>query len=134
MIIHRRTLLAGLAAPAIAQAAYPDRPIRVLVPFPPGGVVDVTARVIFDQLGPELGNTPVVIENVPGAGGNVATLRAARATPDGYTLLFTTPSHGEAAGQLARPTDAGGTGHAGTDCRRLAHGDLSTRRWAEDPG
>lgn len=93
MIIHRRTLLAGLAAPAIAQAAYPDRPLRVLLPFPPGGVVDVTARVVFARLSEELGNTPVVIDNLPGAGGNVATQRAARAAPDGYTLLFTTPSH-----------------------------------------
>ena len=94
MAISRRTLLAGLAlVPTMAHAAYPDRPIRVIVPFPPGGVVDVTARVVFARLGIELGNTPIVIENVPGAGGNVATQRVARADPDGYTLLFTTPNH-----------------------------------------
>lgn len=94
MAITRRTLIAGLAvAPAMAHAAYPDRAIRVVVPFPPGGVVDVTARVVFARLSVELGNTPIVIENVPGAGGNVATQRVARAEPDGYTLLFTTPNH-----------------------------------------
>lgn len=94
MIIRRRALLiAGLAAPAIARAAYPDHPVRVLLPFPPGGVVDLTARVVFARLSEELGGKSVVIDNLPGAGGNVATQRAARAGADGYTLLFTTPSH-----------------------------------------
>ena len=93
----RRSLLTGcvgiLGALAItAHAAYPDRPIRLIVPFTAGGTVDAVARTLGAQLSQVL-NTPVLIENVPGAGGALATQRVIRSTPDGYTLLFTTPNH-----------------------------------------
>ena len=89
-------LLAGaLAVPAIharAQAAYPDRPIRMIVPFPAGGGTDIWARMVTELLAPELGGT-IVIENRTGAGGMVGTEAAAKAVPDGYTLLFTITTH-----------------------------------------
>ncbi|GGJ30257.1 Bug family tripartite tricarboxylate transporter substrate binding protein [Neoroseomonas lacus] len=93
----RRRLLFGLAAgsafaPGIARAAYPDRPIRVVVPFPPGGTVDVTARPIFAKAGELLGNASFVLDSLPGAGGNIGTQRVARSPADGYTLLFTAPN------------------------------------------
>ncbi|MBL0421624.1 tripartite tricarboxylate transporter substrate binding protein [Ramlibacter sp. AW1] len=84
------TLLAGTSLPA--WAAYPDKPVRLIVPFPAGGTVDAVARTLGNKLGPALGTT-VVIENVPGAGGAIATQRVAKAPADGYTLLFTTPNH-----------------------------------------
>jgi tripartite-type tricarboxylate transporter receptor subunit TctC len=74
------------AAPAVAQN-YPDRPIKIVVPYPPGGPADTVARVTTAGLGAELGGT-VVIENLPGAGGRLATKETGRATPDGYTLLL----------------------------------------------
>ncbi|MBP0496477.1 Bug family tripartite tricarboxylate transporter substrate binding protein [Pararoseomonas indoligenes] len=93
--ITRRTLLGGaglaLARPALA-AGYPDRPIRLIIPFPPGGTVDVTARPITAAVSEMLGQ-PIVIDNQPGAGGNVGTQRVARSPADGYTLLFTAPNH-----------------------------------------
>jgi tripartite-type tricarboxylate transporter receptor subunit TctC len=95
----RRGLLAGgsalaatLAAPAVRAAGYPDQPIRLIVPFPPGGTVDVTARLVMGKVAELLGGN-VIIDSAPGAGGNVGTQRVARATPDGYTLLFTAPNH-----------------------------------------
>lgn len=94
-----RRALRALAAVALtvlvawpAQAAYPDRPIRLVVPFPAGGTVDAVARTLAAQLGTVL-NTSVVVENVSGAGGAVSTQRVVKSTPDGYTLLFTTPNH-----------------------------------------
>jgi tripartite-type tricarboxylate transporter receptor subunit TctC len=95
----RRLLLAGasglaatLAAPAVRAADYPNQPIRLIVPFPPGGTVDVTARLVMGKVAELLGGS-VIIDSAPGAGGNVGTQRVARATPDGYTLLFTAPNH-----------------------------------------
>lgn len=98
----RRTVLrtaggmvgAGVAAPFIgrlspALAAYPDRPIKLLVPFGPGGPVDVIARIVGAQLGEALGGASVVVENRAGASGNLGVGLAARADPDGYTVLFT---------------------------------------------
>ena len=76
------------AAPAQAQT-YPTRPIRFIVPFPAGGVADVTARLVGQRLGEALGQT-VVIENRTGASGTLGVDAATKATPDGYTLLFTT--------------------------------------------
>ncbi|MFH5925171.1 Bug family tripartite tricarboxylate transporter substrate binding protein [Roseomonas xinghualingensis] len=89
-ITRRSTLLAlpALAAPAVlrAQPAYPNRPIRMVVPFPAGGATDLTARVVAERMGALLGQ-PVVIDNRPGAGGNLGSDMVAKAEPDGYTLL-----------------------------------------------
>lgn len=75
-----------------ALAQYPDRPIRLVVPFPPGGTVDVVARLVAAKAAQILKAT-LVTDNKPGAGGSIATDAVAKAAPDGYTLLFTTPSH-----------------------------------------
>ena len=77
-----------LAAPP-AAADYPDRPIRLVVPFPAGGGADILARTIMPRVAQELGTT-IVIDNRPGAGGNVGAEYVARAAPDGYTLLYGT--------------------------------------------
>jgi tripartite-type tricarboxylate transporter receptor subunit TctC len=82
---------AVLNAPALAQAqapsSYPDRPIRLVVAFPPGGATDTLARQLTQALGEALGQS-VVIENKPGAGGSIAWTHVAAAEPDGYTLLM----------------------------------------------
>ncbi len=91
MTINRRSLLAGIAAlPAVARAQgkYPERPIRLIVPFPPGGGVDLTARLLAEPLGRELGQT-IVVENKGGAGGLIGIEAMSRAAPDGYTLAVT---------------------------------------------
>jgi tripartite-type tricarboxylate transporter receptor subunit TctC len=80
--------LTALSAPAAGAAqAYPDKPVRLMVPFPAGGLSDVTARVVVQRLGERLGQ-PVVIDNRPGASGNIGADIAAKATPDGHTLLI----------------------------------------------
>jgi len=76
-----------LAAPAFAQT-WPSRTIKLLVPFPPGSSPDYIARLIAEPLGRALGQV-VIVDNKPGAGGNVGTATVAKAEPDGYTLLFT---------------------------------------------
>jgi tripartite-type tricarboxylate transporter receptor subunit TctC len=81
---------AWLTGAAHAQA-YPDRPIRIVVPYPPGASVDYTARLMGGKLSEALGQ-PVVIDNRGGAGGVIAGEIAARAAPDGYTLFFGTPA------------------------------------------
>jgi tripartite-type tricarboxylate transporter receptor subunit TctC len=82
-------LAAGMASAQdlYAQDPYPSRPITMVVPYPPGGVTDTLARLVAEHMRPSLGQ-PVVIENVPGAGGSVGTGRVARATPDGYTIVL----------------------------------------------
>ena len=77
------------AMPITAMAQYPDRPVVVVVPFPPGGGGDTLARTVMPRISQELGQ-PIVIENKPGAGGNIGSAGVARATPDGYVLLYGT--------------------------------------------
>jgi tripartite-type tricarboxylate transporter receptor subunit TctC len=81
--------LAGALPGAWAQAGYPNRPIRMIVPWPAGGSVDVATRIVADKLSQSLGQQ-VVIDNKPGAGGNIGATAAAKAAPDGYTLLVAT--------------------------------------------
>ena len=93
----RRTLLTAATAamlagslPLVAVAqSYPEQPIRIFVGFPPGGSTDTIGRMIAEGLGAQLGQN-VIVENVPGAGSNIAAHRVARADPDGYTLLLAT--------------------------------------------
>ena len=77
----------GLPFPAWAQTNYPARPIRLVVPFPPGGGTDILARVVGQQLAGSLGQS-FVIENRPGAGGNIGVETVAKSSPDGYTLVI----------------------------------------------
>ena len=91
----RRTLLgiaaatlAALAAPAFAQDNWPSKPVKIVSPFPAGGTSDIMARMVADALSKELGQQ-FIVDNIGGAGGTIGTLRAAKATADGYTLVQT---------------------------------------------
>lgn len=91
--LNRRTFTSGLAASALglsalpARAAWPDKPIRIVVTFPAGGASDIVARLMADQLARKL-NSPVVVDNRPGAGGSVGGQAVHQASPDGYTLML----------------------------------------------
>jgi tripartite-type tricarboxylate transporter receptor subunit TctC len=107
MPLHRRRFLHLAASAAIlplasrssfAQAAYPTRPVRVIVPFAPGGQTDVVARLIAIKLSDRMGQQ-FYVENAAGAGGNIGAGRAAQAAPDGYTIMFI-----DAIGFTANPT------------------------------
>ena len=87
-------LACGAVAPsAFAQAPYPNRQLQLIVPFPAGGPTDIVARLYAQQLS-KLAGQPVVVENVSGAAGIIGTQNAARAEPNGYTILFSTASTG----------------------------------------
>jgi tripartite-type tricarboxylate transporter receptor subunit TctC len=93
MIRRRHLPLLGalLPLPALAQAPWPARPVRLVVAFPPGGLSDVAGRMMAQRLQEELGQ-PVVVDNRAGAGGTLGTGQAVRAAPDGYTLALAAPS------------------------------------------
>ena len=81
------------AAPLVAQAqSWPDRPVKIVVPFGPGGFTDVAARILQKELGASLGQA-VIIENKPGAGSTIGTAEVANAKPDGYTLAMISTTH-----------------------------------------
>lgn len=85
-------LIALPALPTVAADAYPQKPVRLLIPFAPGGGTDVLARAVSDKLTEALG-TSIVIDSRPGAGGTLGTALVAQAAPDGYTFLFTSASY-----------------------------------------
>ncbi len=85
LVLAVLVLTAGLIVPAHAQN-YPSKPVRLIIPFPPGGSSDVVGRLVAEGAREVLGQ-PIVIENVGGAGGNIGTARAAKAAPDGYTVI-----------------------------------------------
>ncbi len=109
LAFSRKALLAacfGLAATLAWGENYPAKPVHLIVPFPAGGVVDTTARVLQPKLSEDLGQ-PVIIDNRPGAGGNIAADAVAKAQPDGYTLLITTHGHAISPGLYKKlPFDA----------------------------
>lgn len=91
-----KSTAAGLAAAGLplalhAQAAYPSGPVTLLVPFPPGGLLDSVARIVAPSLGQSLGQ-PMVVDNKPGSGGNIGAAAVAKATADGQTLLLGSPA------------------------------------------
>ncbi len=94
-MIRRRHLLAGLAlplaTPALAQAPWPNRPIRLVVPYPPGGASDIAGRLQAQVLQEGLG-VPCVVDNRAGAGGTLGTAHVAQSAPDGYTVMMASPS------------------------------------------
>src|SRR5262245_34494169 len=101
--IIRRALLAALLAAAGAAAAqsYPSRPIRFIVPFPPGGGTDITARAVAQKLGESWSQT-VVVDNRPGANGTIGADIAAKSAPDGHTITMISSSHAVNAGLYAK--------------------------------
>src|SRR5262245_22991135 len=92
LILHISAIILCCAQSGPANAQYPDRPVRLIVGFPPGGAADILSRMAAQPLSERLGQQ-VVVDNRGGAGGLIATEMAARAHPDGYTLLMTSIPH-----------------------------------------
>src|SRR5580704_717681 len=109
-------MLIGASFDAQAESAYPNRAIHIVVPYPPGGIVDIIARAVTEQVGRDW-KQPVVVEARPGANSNIGTASVARSEPDGYTWLVTGPA------VLVNPTlykDAGWDAMQGFKCVGLA--------------
>lgn len=106
MTVQRRALViatAAIAASTNAHAqAFPTRPVRMIVPFPPGGAVDIVARMLTPALSERLGQ-PVVVETRPGAGATIGAAAVAAAAPDGHTILFTSAAIASAPAIMANP-------------------------------
>src|SRR6184192_176534 len=81
----------GIGTSALAESNYPNRPIHIIVPYPAGGIVDIVARAVTEQVGRDL-KQAIVVETRPGANGNIGTAAAARSEGDGYTWLVTGPA------------------------------------------
>ncbi|MBR0657439.1 hypothetical protein GXW79_20350 [Roseomonas arctica] len=92
MLTRRALPLLALPVTARAQPRWPQRPVKLVVPFAAGGIIDVVARIIAEPLARRFGQ-PFVIDNVPGAGSTIGARAAARAAPDGQTLLFNGAAH-----------------------------------------
>src|SRR5215210_8706962 len=87
LLLTAATSILAAGAPSVAQDAYPNRPITLVVPYAAGGGNDVMARIVGEKMSKTLGQQ-VVIENRPGAGGSTATRQVAKSAPDGYTLVI----------------------------------------------
>ncbi len=87
ILISLAAVSAGISAPALAQNNFPNKPIRLIVPFTPGGVTDTSGRLIADQLSRRIGQQ-IIVENKPGASGNIGSTMVANSEPDGYTLAL----------------------------------------------
>jgi tripartite-type tricarboxylate transporter receptor subunit TctC len=103
MRISRRTLLGAalVVRPALAQGSWPERPVTLMVGYGAGGATDIIARTLAERMQPLLGQ-PMVVQNVTGAGGTIASDRTAKAAPDGYTILLIANAHAVAPGLYAR--------------------------------
>jgi tripartite-type tricarboxylate transporter receptor subunit TctC len=136
---RRRFMIGAVAAPFVARSAFaqafPSRPIRIVIGFPPGGGIDILARLMAPKMSERLGQA-VIIDNRPGANGQIATQVAAQAEPDGHTILFGTTGN-LAINQVLYAGRAGPTSSAiSPRCRRsrrLASFWSSARRCRQSP-
>src|SRR5271170_8479753 len=89
--VSTAAMLFGFGPGARAESDYPNRPIHIIVPYPAGGIVDIVARAVTEQIGRDL-KQAIVVEARPGANSNIGTATVARSNPDGYTWLVTGPA------------------------------------------